>query len=37
MKRYEDRILNLSTSHVIDSNVGRVLTDVLHYCSLHNS
>ncbi|CAF1640598.1 unnamed protein product, partial [Adineta ricciae] len=37
MKRYEDRILNLSTSHVIDSNVGRTLTDVLHYCSLHNS
>jgi AT-rich interactive domain-containing protein 1 len=37
MKRYEDRILNLSISHVIDSNVGRVLTDVLHYCSLHNS
>ena len=37
IKRYEDRILNLSTSHVIDSNVGRVLTDVLHYCSLHNS
>ncbi|CAF0919497.1 unnamed protein product [Rotaria sp. Silwood1] len=37
VKRYEDRILNLSTSHVIDSNVGRVLTDVLHYCSLHNS
>ncbi len=37
MKRYEDRILNLSTSHVIDSNVGRILTDVLHYCSLHNS
>lgn len=37
IKRYEDRILNLSTSHVIDSNVGRILTDVLHYCSLHNS
>ena len=37
VKRYEDRILHLSTSHVIDSNVGRVLTDVLHYCSLHNS
>ena len=37
IKRYEDRILNLSTSHVIDSHVGRILTDVLHYCSVHNS
>lgn len=37
MKRYEDRILNLSISHLIDSNVGRVLTEVLHYCSSHNS
>ncbi|CAF0989298.1 unnamed protein product [Adineta ricciae] len=33
MKKYEDRILNLSISNIIDRNVGRILTDILHYCS----
>ncbi|CAF0821182.1 unnamed protein product [Didymodactylos carnosus] len=33
MKRYEDRLLNLSISHVIDTNVGKILTEVLHYCT----
>jgi len=37
MKKYEDRILNLSISNVIDPNTGRILTDILHYCSLYNS
>ncbi|CAF3738765.1 unnamed protein product [Rotaria sp. Silwood1] len=37
MKKYEDRILNLSISNVIDRNIGRILTDILHYCSLYNS
>ena len=37
MKKYEDRILNLSMSNVIDRNIGRILTDILHYCSLYNS
>ncbi|UJR08140.1 hypothetical protein I4U23_012416 [Adineta vaga] len=37
IKKYEDRILNLSISNVIDRNVGRILTDILHYCSLDNS
>jgi AT-rich interactive domain-containing protein 1 len=37
MKKYEDRILNLSISHIIDLNTGRILTDILHHCSLYNS
>ena len=37
MKKYEDRILNLSISNVIDPNIGRILTDILHYCSLNNN
>ncbi|CAF3212938.1 unnamed protein product [Rotaria sp. Silwood2] len=37
MKKYEDRILNLSISNVMDRNIGRILTDILHYCSLYNS
>ncbi|CAF3723469.1 unnamed protein product [Rotaria sordida] len=37
MKKYEDRILNLSISNIIDRNIGRILTDILHYCSLYNS
>lgn len=37
MKKYEDRILNLSISNVIDPHIGRILTDILHHCSLYNS
>ncbi|CAF1022143.1 unnamed protein product [Adineta steineri] len=37
MKKFEDRILNLSMSNVVDRNIGRILTDILHYCSLYNS
>jgi hypothetical protein len=37
MKKYEDRILNLSISNVIDRNIGQILADILHYCSLYNS
>ena len=37
MKKYEDRILNLSISNIIDSNIGKILTDILHHCSLYNS
>jgi len=37
MKKYEDRILNLSISNVIHPNIGRILTDILHYCSLYNT
>jgi AT-rich interactive domain-containing protein 1 len=37
MKKYEERLFNLSLSNVIELNIGRILTDILHYCSLYNS
>ena len=37
MKKYEDRILNLSVSNVIDRNIGKILTNILHYCSLNSN
>ncbi|CAF2092739.1 unnamed protein product [Rotaria magnacalcarata] len=37
LKKYEDRILNLSISNVIDRHIGRILTDILHHCSMYNS
>lgn len=34
IKKYEDRLLNLSISNTLDQNIRQILTDILHYCSI---